>query len=52
MNILEGNGTEQQNSVVLANASVALYHTHKFELMMIASVGQGKFGKWKSIKKL
>jgi anthranilate phosphoribosyltransferase len=30
MNILEGNGTEQQNSVVLANASVALYHTHKF----------------------
>lgn len=29
-NILEGNGTEQQNSVVLANASVALYHTHKF----------------------
>ncbi len=29
-NILEGNGTEQQNSVVLANASVALHHTQKF----------------------
>ncbi|ASW76413.1 anthranilate phosphoribosyltransferase [Chryseobacterium piperi] len=29
-NILNGKGTEQQNSVVLANASVALYHTHKF----------------------
>lgn len=28
--ILEGRGTKQQNSVVLANASVALYHTHKF----------------------
>ncbi len=30
MNILEGKGTEQQNSVILANASVALYNTHKF----------------------
>lgn len=30
MNILEGKGTEQQNSVILANASVALYSTHKF----------------------
>jgi anthranilate phosphoribosyltransferase len=30
MNILQGKGTEQQNSVVLANAAVALYHTHKF----------------------
>ncbi|WP_121489673.1 anthranilate phosphoribosyltransferase [Chryseobacterium sp. 7] len=30
MNILEGNGTEQQNSVILANASVALYNTQKF----------------------
>ncbi|REC46531.1 anthranilate phosphoribosyltransferase [Chryseobacterium pennipullorum] len=30
MNILEGNGTEQQNAVVLANASVALFNTHKF----------------------
>ncbi|MCJ7935455.1 MAG: anthranilate phosphoribosyltransferase [Chryseobacterium sp.] len=29
-NILEGRGTEQQNSVVLANASVALHHTGKF----------------------
>ncbi|MEY8759282.1 anthranilate phosphoribosyltransferase [Chryseobacterium tongliaoense] len=29
-NILEGKGTEQQNSVVLANASVALYHTDQF----------------------
>jgi anthranilate phosphoribosyltransferase len=29
-NILHGKGTEQQNSVVLANASVALYHTDKF----------------------
>lgn len=29
-NILEGKGTKQQNSVVLANASVALYNTHKF----------------------
>lgn len=28
--ILEGKGTVQQNSVVLANASVALYHTNKF----------------------
>ncbi|KPH13402.1 anthranilate phosphoribosyltransferase [Chryseobacterium sp. ERMR1:04] len=28
--ILEGRGTKQQNSVVLANASVALHHTHKF----------------------
>lgn len=28
--ILQGKGTKQQNSVVLANASVALYHTHKF----------------------
>ncbi|WP_126654248.1 anthranilate phosphoribosyltransferase [Chryseobacterium aureum] len=30
MNILEGKGTEQQNSVILANASVALYNTQKF----------------------
>lgn len=30
MNILEGKGTEQQNSVILANASVALYNTHQF----------------------
>jgi len=30
LNILEGKGTEQQNSVILANASVALYNTHKF----------------------
>ncbi len=29
-NVLNGKGTESQNSVVLANASVALYHTHKF----------------------
>lgn len=29
-NILEGNGTVQQNSVVLANAAVALYNTNKF----------------------
>ncbi|MCS3532222.1 anthranilate phosphoribosyltransferase [Chryseobacterium sp. JUb7] len=29
-NILEGKGTKQQNSVVLANASVALYNTGKF----------------------
>lgn len=29
-NILEGKGTESQNSVVLANASIALYHTEKF----------------------
>ena len=29
-NILEGNGTDSQNSVVLANAAVALQHTHKF----------------------
>ncbi|SMC64553.1 anthranilate phosphoribosyltransferase [Chryseobacterium sp. YR221] len=29
-NILEGKGTEQQNSVVLANASVSLHHTNKF----------------------
>lgn len=29
-NILEGKGTESQNAVVLANAAVALYHTHKF----------------------
>lgn len=28
--ILEGKGTVQQNSVVLANASVALYHTGRF----------------------
>lgn len=28
--ILEGRGTKQQNSVVLANASVALHHTDKF----------------------
>ncbi|CAA7391884.1 anthranilate phosphoribosyltransferase [Chryseobacterium fistulae] len=30
LDILEGNGSEEQNSVVLANASVALYHTYKF----------------------
>ncbi|WBV60466.1 anthranilate phosphoribosyltransferase [Chryseobacterium camelliae] len=30
MNILNGKGTEQQNSVVLANAAVSLYHTNKF----------------------
>ncbi|RNA62737.1 anthranilate phosphoribosyltransferase [Chryseobacterium nematophagum] len=30
MDILEGKGSEEQNSVVLANASVALYHTYKF----------------------
>lgn len=30
MNILEGKGTEEQNSVILANASIALYNTHKF----------------------
>lgn len=29
-NILEGKGTEQQNAVVLANATIALYHTDKF----------------------
>lgn len=29
-NILEGNGTDSQNSVVLANAAVALHHTKKF----------------------
>lgn len=29
-NILEGKGTESQNSVVLANAAIALHHTHKF----------------------
>jgi len=29
-NILEGNGTESQNAVVLANAAVALHHTNKF----------------------
>lgn len=29
-NILEGKGTESQNSVILANASIALYHTEKF----------------------
>ncbi|MDQ0594749.1 anthranilate phosphoribosyltransferase [Chryseobacterium ginsenosidimutans] len=29
-NILHGKGTDQQNSVVLANASVALYYTNKF----------------------
>jgi anthranilate phosphoribosyltransferase len=29
-NILSGKGTEAQNSVVLANAAVALYHTNKF----------------------
>lgn len=29
-NILEGNGTFEQNAVVLANAAVALHHTHKF----------------------
>ncbi len=29
-NILEGKGTEQQNSVVLANAAVALQHTHQY----------------------
>ncbi|MBB4805090.1 anthranilate phosphoribosyltransferase [Chryseobacterium defluvii] len=29
-NILLGNGTKQQNSVILANAAVALYHTNKF----------------------
>ncbi|GEN65634.1 anthranilate phosphoribosyltransferase [Chryseobacterium rhizosphaerae] len=29
-NILEGKGTEHQNSVVLANASVSLHHTNKF----------------------
>ena len=28
-NILEGNGTDSQNSVVLANAATALFHTHK-----------------------
>ncbi|WP_419868167.1 anthranilate phosphoribosyltransferase [Chryseobacterium sp. CT-SW4] len=30
MDILEGKGTEQQNSVVLANAAVTLYHTGKY----------------------
>jgi len=30
MDILSGKGTEQQNSVVFANAAVALYHTNKF----------------------
>lgn len=29
-NILQGKGTEQQNSVVLANAATALYYTDKF----------------------
>ncbi|MDR6403430.1 MULTISPECIES: anthranilate phosphoribosyltransferase [Chryseobacterium] len=29
-NILHGKGTKQQNSVVLANAAVALHHTNKF----------------------
>lgn len=29
-NILEGKGTEQQNSVVLANAAVALQHTQRY----------------------
>ena len=29
-NILEGNGTYEQNAVVLANAAVALHHTQKF----------------------
>ena len=29
-NILEGKGTDEQNSVVLANAAVALYYTGKF----------------------
>lgn len=29
-NILEGKGTDSQNAVVLANAAVALHHTHKF----------------------
>ncbi|KQT30973.1 anthranilate phosphoribosyltransferase [Chryseobacterium sp. Leaf405] len=29
-NILHGNGTEQQNAVILANASVALFYTKKF----------------------
>lgn len=29
-NILHGRGTEQQNAVVLANASMALFHTKKF----------------------
>lgn len=29
-NILEGNGTFEQNAVVLANAAVALHHTQKF----------------------
>ncbi|MBD3904569.1 anthranilate phosphoribosyltransferase [Chryseobacterium sp. Ch-15] len=29
-NILEGNGTESQNAVVLANAAVALHHTQKY----------------------
>lgn len=29
-NLLEGKGTEAQNSVVLANAATALYHTGKF----------------------
>ncbi|KUJ52363.1 anthranilate phosphoribosyltransferase [Chryseobacterium sp. JAH] len=29
-NILEGNGTFEQNAVVLANAAVALHHTDKF----------------------
>ncbi|WP_292009777.1 anthranilate phosphoribosyltransferase [Chryseobacterium sp.] len=30
MDILEGNGTEQQNAVVLANAAIALHHTGKY----------------------
>ena len=30
MKILEGNGTEEQNSVVLANASIALENTGKY----------------------
>ncbi|WP_027378367.1 anthranilate phosphoribosyltransferase [Chryseobacterium daeguense] len=29
-NILSGNGTDPQNSVVLANAAMALHHTNKF----------------------
>lgn len=30
LQILEGNGTEEQNSVVLANASIALQNTGKY----------------------
>lgn len=30
LNILEGNGTEEQNSVVLANAAMALVNTKKY----------------------